>query len=205
MLRMVPLPRADAQGRKGAATSPPPCSDSETGEGDHPKGGGGGAARGGLAAIQRLRRAIMHENGRWTDVDGMRTMHNAAASHSIFIAANQRLWRAVMNENKVRSGIGGMRRTHKAAASHSIFIAVTPNRREATSPPPLVGVAGGARGICVASAKAERPMPRQDRPPAFDHCPTCKARAPRGQVPPSERGGKAWRSISIRAMRRSTG
>ena len=33
MLRMVPLPRADAQERKGAAASPPPCSDSETGEG----------------------------------------------------------------------------------------------------------------------------------------------------------------------------
>ncbi len=36
MLRMVPLPRADAQGRKGADASPPPCSASETGEGDHP-------------------------------------------------------------------------------------------------------------------------------------------------------------------------
>ena len=45
MLRMVPLPRAAAQGRKGADASPPPCSDSETGEGDHPKGGGGGAPR----------------------------------------------------------------------------------------------------------------------------------------------------------------
>ncbi len=32
MLRMVPLPRADAQERKGGGASPPPCSDSETGE-----------------------------------------------------------------------------------------------------------------------------------------------------------------------------
>ena len=57
-----------------------------------------------LAAIQRLRRAIMHENGRWTDVDGMRTMHNAAASHSIFIAANQRRRRAIMDENSGGAG-----------------------------------------------------------------------------------------------------
>ncbi len=38
---IFPLPRADAQGRKAAEASPPPCSDSETGERDHPKGDGG--------------------------------------------------------------------------------------------------------------------------------------------------------------------
>jgi len=47
---MVPLPRADAQGRKGAAASPPPWSESEVEEGHCPKDGSGGAPRGGLAS-----------------------------------------------------------------------------------------------------------------------------------------------------------
>ncbi len=42
--RMVPLPRADAQGRKSAGASPPPWSERGTGEGDRPKDGGGGRA-----------------------------------------------------------------------------------------------------------------------------------------------------------------
>ncbi len=57
---MVPLPRADALGRKGGAASPPPWSECGRGEGDHPigrrktpvfrrpMGGGGGAPLGGL-------------------------------------------------------------------------------------------------------------------------------------------------------------
>src|SRR5271166_4706909 len=40
---MVPLPRADAQGRRSAPAFSSPCNASETGEGDHPKGHGGGA------------------------------------------------------------------------------------------------------------------------------------------------------------------
>ena len=53
-LDILSLPRADAQGREAAEASPPPCSDSETGEGDHQKGDGGGAPQGGLGvAIAR--------------------------------------------------------------------------------------------------------------------------------------------------------
>ncbi len=55
--------------------------------------------RDGLGANQRLRRAIMNENEVRPDLFGMRRMHKAAASHSIFVAANQRLRRAIMDEN----------------------------------------------------------------------------------------------------------
>jgi hypothetical protein len=53
VLRTVPLPRADAQGRKGADASPPLRCASETGEGDHPKGGGSGALRAGFEVADR--------------------------------------------------------------------------------------------------------------------------------------------------------
>jgi len=61
VLRTVPLPRADAQGRKGADAFPPPWCVSETGEGDHPKGGGGGAPQGGLAVtiVREILRTVL--------------------------------------------------------------------------------------------------------------------------------------------------
>ncbi len=43
-----PSPALTSGRGKSADASPPPCSVSETGEGDHPKGGGGGAPQGGL-------------------------------------------------------------------------------------------------------------------------------------------------------------
>ncbi len=52
-----------------------------------------------MAANQRLRRAIMDENGGWPDACAMRIMHTIFASYSIYVAANQRLWRAIMDEN----------------------------------------------------------------------------------------------------------
>jgi hypothetical protein len=39
-----------------------------------------------LGANQRLRRAIMDENGGGIGVGGMRAMHEAEARHSIFMA-----------------------------------------------------------------------------------------------------------------------
>ena len=45
-----------------------------------------------MGANQRLRRAIMDENGGGTGVGAMRAMHKAAARHSIFVADARNFW-----------------------------------------------------------------------------------------------------------------
>ena len=75
------------------------------------------------AANQRLRRAIMDENGGGAALGICAVRITLAIRHAIFMAANQHLRRAIIDENHVCPGVGGMREMHKAAAGHSIFVA----------------------------------------------------------------------------------